>query len=206
MNSQLQNYIEREILPLYLSFDKAHNIDHINQVISRSLNLAQHYDVDINMVYTIAAYHDLGLTAGREIHHIASGEILAADATLKQFFTPEQIDTMRAAVEDHRASAKSEPRTIYGRIVAEADRCIEPMTVIRRTIQFGIAHYPTLSTDEHFERCCNHLEEKYGASGYLKLWIPHSDNALRLEQLRAIAADKIKLRAIFDTIFSEEHK
>ena len=206
MNSELKNYIEREILPLYLSFDKAHNIEHINQVISRSLSLAERYDVDINMVYTIAAYHDLGLTAGRDIHHIASGEILSADTTLKRFFTPEQIETMRAAVEDHRASAKSEPRTIYGRIVAEADRCIEPMTVIRRTIQFGIAHYPTLSADEHFERCCNHLEEKYGVSGYLKLWIPHSDNAARLEQLRAIAADKTELRAIFDTIFSEEYK
>ncbi|MBQ9138026.1 MAG: HD domain-containing protein [Alistipes sp.] len=205
MNSRLKHYIEREILPLYAFFDKAHNGDHAEQVIARSLTLAEHYDVDIDMVYTIAAYHDIGLQAGRERHHIVSGELLAADAVLREFFTEEQIVTMREAVEDHRASAKSEPRTIYGRIVAEADRCIEPLTVIRRTVQFGLAHYPTLSTEEHFARCCHHLDEKYGEGGYLKLWIPHSDNALRLAELRAIAADREQLRAIFDTIFAEEN-
>ena len=204
INRRLKDYIEREILPLYFSFDKAHSIDHVNQVISQSLNIAQHYDVDINMVYTIAAYHDVGLSAGRELHHIVSGEIIAADTRLKEFFTEEQIIIIRQAAEDHRASSKSEPRTIYGRIIAEADRCLDPMTVIRRTIQFGIKHYPALSREEHFERCCNHLDEKYGLGGYLKLWIPESDNAKKLAELRTIASDRTTLLTIFDRIFTEE--
>ena len=204
INRRLKDYIEREILPLYFSFDKAHSIDHVNQVISQSLNIAQHYDVDINMVYTIAAYHDVGLSAGRELHHIVSGEIITADTRLKEFFTDEQIIIIRQAAEDHRASSKSEPRTIYGRIIAEADRCLDPMTVIRRTIQFGLKHYPALSREEHFERCCNHLDEKYGLGGYLKLWIPESDNAKKLAELRTIASDRTTLLTIFDRIFTEE--
>ncbi|MBQ5844783.1 MAG: HD domain-containing protein [Alistipes sp.] len=206
MNSKLKEYIEREILPLYLSFDKAHNIDHVTQVIQQSMELASHYDVDINMVYTIAAYHDTGLSKDREYHHITSGEILSADTNLKEFFSVEQITIMREAVEDHRASSKSAPRTIYGSIVAEADRCIEPYTIIRRTVQFGLNHYPTLSIDEHFARCNEHLEEKYGPNGYLKLWIPQSNNAERLSKLRHIMTDKGALRQIFNSIFAEEYK
>lgn len=204
INNRLKEYVERNILPLYLSFDKAHNIDHAEQVISQSLKLAESYDVNIDMVYAIAAFHDTGLTHGRELHHIFSGEAVATDPFLAEFFTAEQIVTMREAVEDHRASSATAPRTIYGRIVAEADRCIDPMTVIRRTVQFGLKHYPALTADEHFSRCCQHLEEKYGYNGYLKLWIPQSDNAIRLNALREIASDKVRLRAIFDTIFAEE--
>jgi uncharacterized protein len=204
INRELKEYIEREILPLYLSFDKAHNTDHAEAVISRSLELATAYDVDIDMVYAIAAFHDTGLKFGRELHHIHSGEILAADAFILGHFTAEQIETMCQAVEDHRASSKEAPRSIYGRIVAEADRCIDSMTVIRRTIQYGLANYPTLSAEQHYERCYAHLQEKYGEGGYLKLWIPHSANGLELAKLRAIIAKPEQLREAFDTIFSQE--
>ena len=204
INSILKEYIEQEILPLYISFDKAHNSDHVNQVIEQSIALAAHYDVDIDMVYTIAAYHDTGLCEGREYHHIASGKILAADSRMREFFSAEQIETMREAVEDHRASSKSAPRTIYGRIVAEADRCIDPMTVIRRTVQFSLKHYPELDVEGHFKRCHDHLIEKYGRDGYLKLWIPQSNNAQRLLELQAIADDIPTLRTIFGAIYAEE--
>lgn len=204
INRELKEYIEREILPLYLSFDKAHNTDHAEAVISRSLELAAAYDVNIDMVYAIAAFHDTGLQFGRELHHIHSGEILAADAFILGHFTAEQIETMRQAVEDHRASAKAAPRSIYGRIVAEADRCIDSMTVIRRTIQYGLANYPTLSTEQHYERCYAHLQEKYGEGGYLKLWIPHSANGVELTRLRELIAKPNQLREAFDRIFVEE--
>lgn len=204
MNSRLTEYIEREIIPLYSSFDKAHQTDHAREVIKRSLELATHYDVDINMVYTVAAYHDTGLLEGRERHHIVSGEILEADLELRKYFTAEQIAVMREAVEDHRASSNHEPRTIYGRIVAEADRLIVPQTIIRRTVQFGLAHYPELTKEEHFNRCKEHLVEKYGENGYLKLWIPHSQNAVRLAELRKIIANPTLLRDYFEAIFAEE--
>lgn len=190
MNSELKDYIENEILPRYDHFDAAHRRDHALMVIRQSMNLAEQLDVDPTMVYTIAAYHDTGLTEGREVHHEASARIIRVDRRLRQWFSEEQIEVMADAAEDHRASAKRPPRTIYGRIVAEADRFIDPTDIIRRTIEFGLSHYPTLSVDEHYQRTLQHLREKYGREGYLHLWLPHSPNAQRLESLRQIIDDE----------------
>ena len=204
MNPELKSYIEREIIPRYEHFDRAHDVGHVRTVIRRSLELAEAYDVDTDMVYAIAAYHDTGLVNGRENHHLDAGRILAADRTLRRWFSEEQIDTMREAVEDHRASSKHAPRSIYGRIVAEADRLIDPVTIIRRTVQYGLDHYPTLDREGHFARCLEHLREKYAEGGYLKLWIPESENARRLEALREVIRDPELIRKAFDEAFDAE--
>ncbi|MBQ8271119.1 MAG: HD domain-containing protein [Bacteroidaceae bacterium] len=201
---KLQEYIEEEILPRYRFFDKAHDTHHATTVIEQSLQLATHYNVDINMVYTIAAFHDTGLCEGREQHHTVSAHIVRTDKFLRTIFTAEQIATIADAVEDHRASNKQPPRTIYGKIVAEADRLIDGETIMRRTIQYGLAHYPEKSRQEHYERACQHLNDKYGHNGYLQLWIPQSPNAERLQQFRRIIDDKESLLALFNRIFDEE--
>ena len=200
----LQTYIESAILPLYKDFDPAHRIDHALQVIAESLKLAKHYDVDERMVYTIAVYHDIGLCEGREHHHLVSGRLIREDENLRKWFTEEEIEVMAQAVEDHRASLDHAPRSIYGRIVAEADRLIEPMTVLLRTVQYGLSHYPELSKEQHYQRYCEHLQEKYAEGGYLKLWIPESDNASRLAELRALIADEARKREAFEQIYVEE--
>ena len=194
----LRSYIEHEIIPRYDAFDKAHQRDHVNMVIQQSMDIASRLDVDENMVYAIAAYHDTGLCEGREHHHEVSARIIRADQKLRQWFTEEQIQTMADAAEDHRASAKQAPRTIYGRIVAEADRFIDPVTIIQRTVQYGLDHYPELGREAQYERMVTHLKEKYGRNGYLKLWFPDSPNAARLEQLRLVIDDENKLRQIFN--------
>ena len=201
---ELKEYIEEEIIPRYAAFDKAHREDHARTVIDQALELARHYDVDLNMVYAAAAYHDTGLVDGRETHHLASGRIIREDTHLKEWFTPEQIETIAQAAEDHRASGKSEPRGIYGRIIAEADRDIKPEKIIRRTIQYGLAHYPELPREGHWQRTLDHLHEKYAEGGYLKLWIPESPNAARLKELRAIIRDEETLRTLFEQIYAEE--
>lgn len=206
MNTKLVAYIEEHILPRYESHDAAHRRDHAEGVIERSLALATHYDVDPDMVYTIAAWHDVGLCEGREQHHISSGRMLLEDNKMREWFTPEQLHTMREAIEDHRASSDHPPRTIYGAIVAEADRQIVPEVVMRRTVQYGLAHYPALSREEHWQRFLGHLHEKYDHGGYLKLYIPHSDNAVRLAELRALIAQPALLRTHFDALFEEELK
>lgn len=200
---ELVAYVEREILPRYDHFDPAHRRDHALMVIQQSVEIASHLDVDNNMVYAIAVYHDTGLSEGREVHHEVSARILKADQQLRKWFSEEQIQTMADAAEDHRASAKRPPRTIYGRIVAEADRFIEPETIIRRTVQYGLEHYPELDKEGHYERTLAHLHEKYGRNGYLKLWFTESPNALRLEQLRQMMEDEAVLRRIFERCFEE---
>ena len=200
----MKQYIETEILPRYEAFDKAHQRDHADYVIRQSLELAKHYDVDMDMVYAIAAYHDTGLAVDRKTHHIESGKIVRNDRRLDEWFTPEQIETMAQAVEDHRASNKSEPRSIYGKIVAEADRQIDGMTILRRTIQFGLNHYPELDREGHWERTLEHIYEKYAEGGYLRLWIPESPNAIRLKEFQSMVKDTILLRKHFDEIYTQE--
>ena len=191
---------------MYDHHDAAHRRDHVETVISQSLALARNYDVDVNMVYTIAVYHDTGIKYGREHHHIESKRILLADRALEQWFTAEQRAIMGDAVEDHRASSKSEPRTIYGRIVAEADRIIEPRSIIRRTVQYTLTHHSELGREEGYERIVEHLNEKYNYGGYLRLWIEESENGKRLEELRQIIANKSLLRTIYDEIYNEERQ
>lgn len=200
----LVEFIETQILPQYQQFDRAHNMEHVTRVIRSSLQLAQQTGADVDMVYAIAAYHDLGLTGPRAIHHLTSGKILMADARLKRWFSPEQLRLMKEAVEDHRASASRAPRNIYGKIVAEADRDLEPVNVIRRTIQFGMANYAELDREGHWNRLLQHLDEKYSTRGYIHLWISGSQNERWLNELRQLISTPAKLRPIFERIFNEE--
>lgn len=200
----LRQYIEQNIIPRYDGFDKAHQRDHVMMVIRQSMELAEKSGVNPDMAYAVAAYHDTGLCEGREHHHEVSARIIRADQALRQWFTAEQIDIMADAAEDHRASSGHEPRTIYGRIVAEADRFIDADTIIRRTIQYGIDHYPALSREEHFQRMVSHLREKYGRGGYLHLWFDDSPNAQRLRLLQDIIDDDAALRRLFNKHFNHE--
>lgn len=204
IREEIRAYIESEILSRYDGFDAAHRRDHADVVVSRSVELAQRLGADVEMAYVIAAYHDTGLAVGRDVHHMESKRILLADSELRRWFSEEDIATMGDAVEDHRASSKQPPRTIYGRIVAEADRLIVPHSIIRRTVQFTLTHHPDLDMEQGYERLLEHMREKYDYGGYLKLWIEESENAKRLEELRKIIADKPTLRRLYETIYTEE--
>ena len=209
MKTSLQEYIYECIVPQYGEFDNAHKEDHALAVIGQAMKLLEEKDawvkaqedpdpiwmeaIDRNMLLTAAACHDLGLVNGRDNHHMDSGIIIRRDSRLREWFTEEEIETIAQAAEAHRASGKSAPRSIYGMIVAEADRLIYGETIIRRTIQFGFKHYPDLDREGHVARAVSHLEEKYGRGGYLKLWIPWSDNAVRLSALQDLIADRQEL-------------
>ena len=199
----LMEFVEKQILPRYTAFGESHGLYHVTRVIKNSLELARMLGADINMTYTIAAYHDLGMEGPRAIHHITSGKILTADARLKKWFSPEQIKIMREAVEDHRASASHAPRSIYGKIVAEADRDIDIDTVFTRAIQYGIEHDPDKDKEWQFKRFDSHMEEKYSNNGYIKLWIPHSPNEKKSKELRDIIVNKELLRQYFDKIYDK---
>ena len=200
----LVEFVETQILPRYAAFDRAHNMEHVTRVIRSSLELVKTTGADVNMAYAIAAYHDLGMIGHRADHHLRGGKILATDARLKKWFSPEQIKIMKEAVEDHRASASRAPRSIYGKIVAEADRDIDTETVIRRTIQFGLSNYPEMDKEGHWKRFKEHLDNKYSKDGYIRLWIPNSPNAKKLSELRDLIAQPERLRETFERIFYEE--
>mgnify|MGYP003290335174 FL=1 len=201
VNSEIVTYVDSEILPRYDSFDAAHRRDHVQRVIEQSLELARRHGLDADMAYVIAAYHDTGLVEGREHHHTVSARIVREDVELRRWFSGEQIELMAEAVEDHRASSQHPPRSIYGRVVAEADRFIDCDEVIRRTVQYTLTHHPELDKEQGRERMHEHLREKYGYGGYLKLWFDDSENARRLEELRTLIADREALDRIYDNIY-----
>jgi len=203
MNKELKDYIESQIIPMYDGFDAGHGREHAYAVIEEALRLAGFYDVDSDMVYAAAAYHDTGLCVDRKTHHLESGRIIREDNELRRWFTGEQIETIAQAAEDHRASSDHEPVTVYGKIIAEADRQIIPESIILRTVQYGLDHYPELDKEGHWARTCEHMAEKYDVGGYLKLWIPESRNADGLARLREIIHDESRLRAMFEAAFNE---
>lgn len=203
INEDIVSYIENEIIPMYCGFDAAHREDHVRQVISSSLKMAAEYDVNMDMVYVIAAFHDIGLAIDRKTHHLISAQKLLQDAALRKWFSVPQMEIMAQAVEDHRASNTWEPRSIYGKLVAEADRQIESVSIVKRTIQYSLSNYPKLDKEGHWKRTLEHLHEKYAEGGYLKLWIPASDNAARLNELRILIRDENRLRNLFEAIYSE---
>ena len=181
----LMSFVEREILPRYNAFGPSHGLSHVQRVIANALKLVDATGADINMVYAIAAYHDLGMSGPRAIHHLTGGKILAADARLRHWFS------------------QREPRSIYGKIIAEADRDLTPEVVFQRAVMFGLENYPTLTKEEQWHRFEKHMEEKYSTSGYLRLWIPNSPNAAYLRRVREVIADRQELRKVFDRYYAE---
>ncbi len=199
----LMSFVETNILPRYSNFGRSHGLQHVQRVIANAMVLSRQLGTDSNMVYVIAAYHDLGMSGPRAIHHLTGGKILMADRRLRRWFSEDQIRVMKEAVEDHRASASHAPRSIYGKIVAEADRDLQPDVVFSRAVEFGREHYPELDYEEQWKRFADHMEEKYSERGYIKLWIPGSPNERYLRETREIIADKARLRQVFEKLMAE---
>ena len=172
IDKEIISYIEENIFPIYGKNEKGHGIEHIKKVIERSLELSNGYDVDLNKIYVIASYHDLGHHIDKDKHEIISGTMLEKDKNLKKWFSEKEIKLMKEAVEDHRASLGHEPRSIYGKIISSADRTFPDFKDhVLRSYYYGLKHFPTYTYDEQIERIYNHLIEKYGENGYAKVYI-----------------------------------
>ncbi len=189
IDARLVCYVEREVLPLYDGFDPAHDRRHALSVIDEAVRLARQMGIRAELAYAAAAMHDVGLSHGREHHHLESGRMIReAAGALGQWFSAEEVEQIARAAEDHRASAAREPRSVLGLIVAEADRDLRPEVVVGRTVAYGLSHYGHLSDAEQGWRAVDHLHEKYGPGGYLRAPLPGGANAQRLSQLHALMA------------------
>ena len=172
INLELKKYIETKIFPLYERNEPSHGIKHIHTVINRSLHIAKEYEVNKNIVYTVAAYHDLGHYINPKIHEKLSAEIFMKDDKIKKWFTEEEIQIIKEAIEDHRASSNHEPRSIYGKIVSTADRTIKSIDVcIKRAYTYYINNFPSIPKKEQIQKVYEHLNDKYGPNGYAKTYL-----------------------------------
>ena len=171
INEDLKKYIEENIFPEYAKNDLGHNIKHIQYVIDRSFKFADTVpNVNYDIVYTVAAYHDIGHHIDSKRHEIVSGEIMSKDENLKRFFSADELKIIREAIEDHRASADHEPRSIYGKIVSTADRNNTVEACLKRSYTYGKKLNPEATDDELFDRAYEHLKIKFGENGYAKFF------------------------------------
>ena len=191
INEDLKKYIEENIFPVYSKNEPAHNIEHIKYVISRSFKFADTVpNINYNMVYTIAAYHDIGHHIDPKRHEIISGEIMSKDENLKKFFSKEELIVIKEAIEDHRASSDHEPRSIYGKIVSTADRNNTVEACLRRSYTYGKKLEPGFTDEELFERAYKHLNMKFGENGYAKFFFKDEEYEKFLKDIRELLSDK----------------
>lgn len=190
-SADIRRYIEAEILPKYDGIG-GHTSDHINCVIERSLLFAdQAPGVNIDMVYIIAAYHDLGRLINNETHNIESGKMLRADKFLNEHFSDDDVETMAQAVEDHRSSLGHEPRSIYGKIVSSADRNTQVKQCLSRSYDYAKHLHPEWTDDQLIETARFHLREKYSTDGYAakKMYFDDPDFQAMLVKIEDITRD-----------------
>ena len=191
INNELKNYIEGNIFPEYSKNEPAHNIEHIKYVINRSFKFANTVpDINYDMVYTIAAYHDIGHHIDSKKHEIISGGIMSKDENLKRFFSEEELKVIKEAIEDHRASSDHEPRSIYGKIVSTADRNITIEDCLSRTYTYGKKLNPRASDEELYLRAHDVLIKKFGENGYAKFFFEDEEYEKFLKDIRELLSNK----------------
>lgn len=187
MNQELIKYIEEKVFPEYSKNEEGHGIKHIKTVIERSQKLSSDFDVDENMVYTVAAFHDIGHHIDRRNHEKVSADIFYQNEDMKSFFTEEERTTIKEAIEDHRSTIEGEPRSIYGKIVSSADRTILDIDEsLKRAYVYGKKHFPEYSEEESRIRVYEHYINKYGRNGYAKTFIKDEEYDIALEKFREL--------------------
>ncbi len=172
ISNELKTYVEQNILPEYAKNDSGHNIEHINYVINRCFRFAEQFEnINLDMLYTIAVFHDIAHHIDKKNHEKLSAEIFYQNEDMKQFFTDEQRIVIKEGIEDHRASSNKIPRSYYGKIISSADRSTDINEFLKRTHAYTLKHQPNLSETEIIERAYNHTKEKYGNDGYAKSYV-----------------------------------
>ncbi len=169
INNQLKEYIEQQILPIYEKNDSGHNIKHIEYVVKRSLEFARQFpNIDFDMVYAVATFHDIAHHIDKDNHEVLSAKLFYENEKMKEFFEDEERLIIKEAIEDHRASLEYEPRSDYGKIISSADRTTSIESALERTHSYTVKHYPALDLYEMIERAYHHMCKKYGDNGYAK--------------------------------------
>ena len=166
-SQKIVDFVVKHILTEYAE-KLPYKRNHIDYVIRRSVafaNQVKDEPINVDMAYIVASYHDIGEPIDRKTHEIIGADILRNDKRLQEFFTPEQIETMAQAVQDHRASGKTEPRTIYGKIVSSADRTTDVDDVLRLSYGFRLRQGMT-ELQGIIDNGYEHLCDKFGEKGY----------------------------------------
>lgn len=207
IKEEIKKYIEKNVFPEYEKNEEGHGINHIYDVIRRSFDIIEQNDlkVDYNMVYVIAAYHDIGHHIDSKNHEKVSAEIMSKDKNLEQFFSIEELNIIKEAIEDHRASSKIEPRSIYGKIVSSADRNNTVEQCLERTYTYGKRHNPNATDREIYEDSFEKLTQKFGVNGYAKFYFKDREYEKFLKEIRKLLEDKERFCEVQEDYIKEQN-
>lgn len=217
VNPEIRKYVAENIMPEYVNFDEAHGVKHICDVRDRSIEyfnelISKGENLDINMVFIVACYHDIGMKIERKNHAIHSAEILLADENLKKWFSPEQIETMAQAVKDHSTSSSNAPESIYGMIVSDADKDRDSTLGIIRGIEFYKKRHKNFDVnqcaeDVHKEIVRRFGKEDIGGENLVKFYISSNYNEVFMKEMVEFAYNKeIYLKRFHEIIENEIQK
>jgi len=158
MNSFKQN-VREFYKPFYANGDKAHLIDHANDVCELALEINKEFD---KKLVILASYiHDIFNATNRKMHNSLAYEYVIdrSDDFLKAL-SDRELELVAYAVLEHRASFKGEFFSKLSAIISSADRGRPdvPQTVIRSM------RYNSANAQDVYE----HMIDKYGSNGYAK--------------------------------------
>lgn len=209
MEKELKKYINENIKAKYKNFDKGHNITHFNFVTKNCVNYGKQLiekgiEIDLDIAYIVGAYHDIGIINGRENHALSSGKIVRCDKMLAKYYSPEDIETIAQAVEDHSSHLSYEPRNIYGKIVADADRNNTMYLVFSRPIKYALKNEPkTMTRQEHIEKVYDFVNGKFGRNGYVKYWLDIEDTTKEQQKVWTLLDNKELCLQYISGLFDE---
>ena len=163
LDKNLVHYFEKQIFPQYKHNESGHGIDHIRNVLRRSMNIVakEKLDVNRNILYVAVGYHDIGHHIDPATHEKISAELFIQDTYLQAFFTHKELQIIQQAIEDHRASLKKEPRNLYGKILSTADKDTSVPELFKRVYEYRVQHMPNASTADMIENAYLHIQEKF---------------------------------------------
>lgn len=196
VNKKIIDYIEQNILTQYDTNIGGHGLEHINQVIERSFEIIKEFnlDVNLNIAYIVAAYHDLGYKKDPDNHEEVSAKMFIDDKIIQDYFNEEDRKIIYEAIIDHRASLEYEARSIYGKIVSSADREISVENMLKRSYLFQKDKHkdenPT--QDEIIAYSYKKLSSKYGKGGYAKMYYPDKKYLDFINEMQELLENKEK--------------
>ncbi len=191
VNPDLKKYIDDEIMPQYALNDSGHSAEHIRYVTERCMRFAGQFEkIDTDILFAIAAFHDIAHHIDKKNHERLSAEIFFADNMMKRFFSDEQRLLIKEAIEDHRASLGTPPRSDYGKIISSADRSTDADEFLRRTHAYTLRHSPESTAEQMIERAFEHTLDKYGDGGYAKHYVKDEEYENFRREISRILGDK----------------
>ena len=198
VKNDIIKYIESNVFPEYSKNDDGHNLKHIKYVIDRCMRFGEQFDnIDLDMLYTIAAFHDIGHHIDKKNHEKLSAEIFFKNDDMKSFFTEEQRIIIKEGIEDHRASSESIPHSDYGKIISSADRSTDVDEFLKRTHAYTLKHQPDCTVEEMIKRAYNHTKDKYGNNGYAKHYVVEEEYNNFKNKINDLISQKEKFKQLY---------